>query len=52
MEIGDTSEEVVNIIETTTESVAETEPDEIAENNEKLGNTIMISEVSIFTSAV
>ena len=41
MEIGDTSEEAVNINETTTESVEETEPAENAENTEKFGNTIM-----------
>ena len=39
MEIGDTSEEAVNINETTTELVEETEP------AEKFGNTIMISEI-------
>ena len=39
----------VNINETTTESVEETEPAENAENTEKLWNTIM---VSIFTLAV
>ena len=32
MEIDDTSEEAVNINETTTESVAETEPAQNAEN--------------------
>ena len=52
MEIGETSEEAVNINETTTESVEETEPAENAENTEKLGNTIMVSEISIFTLAV
>ena len=52
MGIGDTSEEAVNINETTTESVAETEPTENAKNTEKLGNTIMVSEISIFTLAV
>ena len=46
MKIDDTSEEAVNINETTTESVEETEP---AENAEKLRNTIMVSEISIFT---
>ena len=51
MEIGDTFEEAVNINETTTESVDETEPAENAENTEKLGNTIMVSEISIFTLA-
>ena len=49
---GDTSEEAVNTNETTTESVEETEPDENAENTEKLGNTIMVSEISIFTLSV
>ena len=43
MEIGDTSEEAVNINETTTESVEETEPAENAENTEKLENKIMVS---------
>ena len=52
VEIGDTSEEAVNINETTTESVEETEHTENAENNEKLGNTIMVSEISMFTLAV
>ena len=37
MEISDTSEEAVNIDESTTESVEETEPAENAENSEKLG---------------
>ena len=45
MEIGDTSEEAVNINETTTESVGETEPAENAENTGKLGNTIMVPEI-------
>ena len=49
MEIGDTYEEAVNINETTTESVGETEPAENAENTGKLGNTIMVSDISIFT---
>ena len=40
MEIGDTSEDAVNINKTTTESVDETERAENAENSEKLGNTI------------
>ena len=44
MEIGDTTEEAVNIIETTTESVKETEP---AENTEKLGTTIIVTKISI-----
>ena len=52
MKIGDTFEEVVNINETTTESVYETEPAENAENIEKWENTIMVSEISIFTLAV
>ena len=52
MEIGDTSEEAVDVNETTAESVENTEPAEYAENTEKLGNTIMISEISIFTLAV
>ena len=38
MEIGDTSEEAVNINETTTESVEKTEPEKNYENNEKLGS--------------
>ena len=42
----------MNINETTTELVDETEPAENAENTEKLGNTIMVSEISIFTLAV
>ena len=49
MEIGDTSEEAVNINETTTESVGETEPAENAENTGKLGNTIMVPEIFFLT---
>ena len=49
MEIGDTSEEAVNINESKTESVEETEPANNAENTEKLGNTIMVCDISIFT---
>ena len=52
MKIGDTSEEAVNIIETTTEPVEETEPADNAENTEKLENKIMVSEIFIFTLAV
>ena len=52
VKIGDTSEEAVNINETTNESVQETEPAENAENTEKLGETIMVSEISIFILAV
>ena len=37
----------MNINETTTESVEETEPAENTENTEKLGNTIIVSEISI-----
>ena len=43
MEVSDTSEEAVNINEITNELVEETEP------AEKLGNTIMISEIFLFT---
>ena len=50
--MGDTSEEAVNINETTTESVEETEPAENAENTEKLGNTIIVLDISIFILAV
>ena len=39
----------MNTNETTTESVEETEPAEKTENPEKFGNTIMVSEISIFT---
>ena len=52
MEIDDTSEEAVNINETTTESLEETEPAENVENTETLENKIMVSEISIFTVAV
>ena len=52
MEIGDTSEKAVNINKTTTESEKGTEPAENTENTEKLGNTIMVTEISIFTLAV
>ena len=52
MEISDTSEEAVNINETKTESVEENEPDENAENTEKLGKRIMVSDISIFTLAM
>ena len=39
MEIGDTSEEAMNINETTTKSVEKTEPAENNENTGKLKNT-------------
>ena len=52
MEISDTSEEAVNINETTTESVEETERAEKAENTDKFGNTIMVYDISIFSLAV
>ena len=52
MEIGDTSEEAVNINETTTESVEKTEPTDSNENTEKLGNAIIVHEISIFTLTV
>ena len=52
MKIGDTSEEAVNINETKTESVEETEPADNAGNIEKLENKIMVSEIPIFTVAV
>jgi hypothetical protein len=52
VEIGDPSEEAVNINETTTESIRETEPAENAENTEKLENKNMVSDISIFTVAV
>ena len=42
----------MNINETTTESVEETEPVENAENTEKFENKIMVSKISIFTVAV
>ena len=48
MEIGDTSEEAVNINETTTESVGECEPAENAKNTENLRNTIMVSEIFFY----
>ena len=46
MEIGDPFEEAVNINETTAGSVEETDPAENAENTEKFGNTIMVSEMA------
>ena len=52
MEVGDTFEEAVNTNENKTKSVEETEPAENVENTEKLGNTNMVSEISIFTLAV
>ena len=52
MVIGDTFEEAVNINETATESVEETEPAENADNTEKFGNTIIFSEIYIFILAV
>ena len=52
MEIDDTYEEAVNINETTTESVKEAEPAENAQNTEKLGNTIMVSDIYIFMLTV
>ena len=42
----------MNINEITTESVEKTEPADKAENIEKLGNTIMVYEISIFTLTV
>ena len=48
MEIGDTTKEAVKINGTTPESDKETEPTENAENTEKSGNTIIISEI-VFT---
>ena len=48
MEISDTSEEAVNINETTTEPVEETKRAEKAENTDKLGNTIMVYDIFIF----
>ena len=42
----------MNTNETATESVEETDPAENAENTEKLGNIIMVSEISIFTLVV
>jgi hypothetical protein len=45
-------EEAVNINETTTESEEENEPAENAENTENLGNTIKVSDISIFTLSV
>ena len=41
----------MNINETTPQSVEKTETAENAENTEKSGNTIIISEISISTSA-
>ena len=52
MEIGDTSVEAVNINETTTEPIEETETAENAEKTEKFGNTTMVSDISSFTLAV
>ena len=46
------SHPAVNINETKTESVEETEHIENAENTEKLGNTILASDISIFTLAL
>ena len=42
----------MNINDTTIESVKETEPAVPAENTEKLGATIIVTEISIFTLAV
>ena len=52
MEIGNTTEEAVNINETTPESVKETEPAENTENTEQSGNTIIFSDTTISTLAV
>ena len=52
MDIADTSDEALNINETTTESMGETEHAGNAENTEKLRNTIMVSDISISTVAV
>ena len=51
MEIGDTTEEAVNINETTPESVEETEPAENAEDTKKSVNAIRAAEISIYTLA-
>ena len=45
MDIGDTSEEAMNINETITESVEKTEPAENNENTKKLENTLIVSEI-------
>ena len=42
----------MNTNETTTELVEETEPAVNAENTEKLGNTITVFDISIFTLSV
>ena len=52
MEIGDTSDEAVNINKTTTESVEKTDTADNNENTEKLGNTIIDYEISIFSLTV
>ena len=52
MEIGDTTEEAVNINETITDSVEETEHAENAEVTGKSENTIIVFDISITTLAV
>ena len=47
MEICYTTEKAVNINENTPESEEETESADNAKNTEKLGNTIIISDISI-----
>ena len=42
----------MNVSESKVESVEETEPAKNAENTEKLGNTIMVCDISIFTLAM
>ena len=46
--IGGTSEEAVNINETTTESVEQTKPAKNADKIKKLSYTIMVSDISFF----
>ena len=50
-DIGDTTEEAVNVNETIPEPVGETEPAENAENTKKSVNTNRAAEIFIYTLA-
>ena len=51
IDIGDTTEEAVNVNETIPEPVEETEPAENAEDTKKSVNAIRAAEISIYTLA-
>ena len=51
MEIGDNTEEAVNVNETIPEPVEETEPAENAEDTDQSVNAIRAAEISMYTLA-